>query len=175
MLDRRPVPSEYNPYYEGYVNKVVGTDFIHQLRNTAVFDTLDSLSPILWAYRYAPEKWSIKEMVQHLIDTERVFAYRALRIGRNDKTPMAGFDQDPYVEAGNADQRSARSLLDEWSIVRGATVALYDSFGSVELERVGVASDSEISVLALGYMILGHQLHHMDIINERYMTPNSNS
>lgn len=169
MISKRPLAGEYSPYFQGYVDQVEGTDFLHQLRDTSIFDELDALTPVQWAYRYAPDKWSIKEIVQHLSDTERVFAYRALRVARNDKTNMAGFDQDAFVEAGEADLKSSRYLLEEFSIVRAATVSLFKSLGQVELDQVGMASETPTSVLALGFIMLGHQLHHMKIIKELYV------
>ncbi|GGA73474.1 DNA damage-inducible protein DinB [Flavobacterium palustre] len=120
-------------------------------------------------YRYAEGKWTIKEIIQHIIDTERVFAYRALRISRNDKTPLPGFDENDYVANTNANDRHLQSLLTELSIVRQSTLALFKSFSEEQLKRIGIASNNEISVRAIGFIIIGHQKHHQKVFQERYL------
>jgi hypothetical protein len=118
--------------------------------------------------RYAPEKWSIKEVVGHLIDTERVMSYRALRIARGDQTPLASFDENAFVRHAQFDGRSTASLLDEWRSVRDASVRLFEGFSPEVNMRRGTASGAEISVRALAYIIAGHELHHRAILRERY-------
>lgn len=168
MNTRRPNKDEYAPYFQKYIDQVMGSDVIEQLKDKTLVEALDTLSPVQWAYRYAPEKWSVKEVVKHLSDTERVFAYRALRIGRNDMTPLPGFDQDIYAEASDADGQSAGALMRELSNVRAATIDLYESFSDTAIDRVGLAGEATTSVLALGFMIVGHQNHHIKLFKELY-------
>jgi hypothetical protein len=118
--------------------------------------------------RYAPEKWSVKEVVGHLCDAERVYAYRALRFARNDPTPLPGFDENLYVSAGRFDARTIADVVDEWRIVRAATMALFDGLDSAALARRGVANGHEVSVRALAWLAVGHAEHHLDVLSERY-------
>ena len=120
-------------------------------------------------YRYDSEKWTIKEIIQHLIDCERIFAYRALRFSRNDKTELPGFDQDSYVANSDANQRHLKDLLMEFSLVRHTTLALFKSFSDEVLLRNGVATGFNVSVRALGFIIVAHQEHHKKIFIERYL------
>ncbi|MEN9335569.1 MAG: hypothetical protein RLZZ500_556 [Bacteroidota bacterium] len=120
-------------------------------------------------YRYAEGKWTIKEIIQHIIDAERVFAYRAMRIARNDQTPLPGFDEDFYVENSNGNARSIQDLLTELSTLRHATIYMFKSFTPEAFERVGVASNATISVRALGFIIIGHQNHHHKVFQQRYL------
>jgi hypothetical protein len=119
--------------------------------------------------RYEPGKWSVKELVGHVVDTERIFAYRALRFARGDRTPIPGFEQDPYVAGGNFDARTLRDLADEFACVRRATVALLRHLGEDAWRRTGTASDNEVSVRALAHIIAGHELHHLNVLRERYL------
>jgi uncharacterized damage-inducible protein DinB len=120
-------------------------------------------------FRYAEGKWTIKDIIQHIIDAERVFAYRAMRIARNDQTALPGFDEDFYVTNANANSRSIQDLLTEFSMVRHATIYLFKSFSPDSLERIGIASDNPISVRALGFIIIGHQNHHQTVFQQRYL------
>ncbi|WP_333600380.1 DinB family protein [Flavobacterium sp.] len=120
-------------------------------------------------YRYAEGKWTIKDIIQHIIDAERIFAYRALRFARNDKTALASFDENEYVEEATANNRSIQDLLTELLIVRQATLALFKSFSEAELLRIGTASNNPMSVRALGFVIIGHQNHHQRVFEERYL------
>ena len=119
-------------------------------------------------YRYAPDKWSIKEIVGHLCDTERVFAYRALRIGRGDTTPLASFDDQAYVAEVRAGDRALAGLAAEWGDVRRATIALFRNLPAEAWQRRGTASDQPTSVRALAYVIAGHVRHHLQVLEERY-------
>lgn len=119
-------------------------------------------------YRYAPGKWSIKEVVGHLSDTERVFAYRALRIGRGDPTPLAGFDDQTYVAATRAERLSLSDVVDEWVTVRAATLTLFRGLPPEAWTRIGEASGHPTSVRALAYIIAGHVRHHLETLGERY-------
>lgn len=163
--------TEYAPFYANYIK--LATDFnlnssfekqsevILTFFKTIPLDKLD--------YRYEPHKWSVKDILLHLIDSERIFAYRALRIGRNDRTPLPGFEENDYAISANATNRSLNSLLEEYISVRNATIMLFNSFDQNQLISIGEASGKEISVRALGYIILGHEMHHINIIKERYL------
>jgi uncharacterized damage-inducible protein DinB len=120
-------------------------------------------------YQYAEGKWTIKEIIQHLIDSERVFSYRALRISRNDKTPLPGFDENDYVANSNGKERSLQSLLTEMAVVRQSTLSLFNSFSHEQLTKIGNASNREVSVRAIGFIIIGHQKHHQKVFSERYL------
>ena len=121
------------------------------------------------SFAYAEDKWTLKELIQHIIDTERIFCYRALCFSRNDKTSLPGFDQDIFIEHGNANDRSYVALLDEMKAVRSATIHLFNSFSDEALKRVGVGSGNDMSVRAAGIIISGHQNHHVRIAEERYL------
>ena len=120
-------------------------------------------------YRYAEGKWTIKEIIQHIIDTERILAYRALRISRNDSTPLPGFDENNYANNTAANTRSLQDLLTELSAVRHSNLLLFKSFSKEQLLSRGIASDQPISVRAIGFMLIGHQKHHQKVFAERYL------
>lgn len=168
----RPAPADYNPFYETYIRLIPdGHDPIDQLRQqpTALTGLLAGLTDEQTRYRYAPGKWSINESLVHIIDTERIFAYRALRIGRGDQTPLPGFDQDDYVPASGADARPLADIWREYHAVRAATLALFESLSTDAVERVGVTNGSPMSVRALAYMLPGHEAHHITIFRDRYL------
>jgi len=120
-------------------------------------------------YRYAEGKWTIKEIIQHVIDTERIFAYRALRFSRNDKTPLPSFEEQDYADNSDANSRSIQELLTEFSAVRHSNLLFYKSLSDEQLKRIGTASNNQISVRALGFVIIGHQKHHQRVFEERYL------
>lgn len=120
-------------------------------------------------YRYAEGKWTIKEIIQHVIDTERIFAYRALRFSRNDKTPLPSFEEQDYADNSDANARSIQDLLTEFSAVRHSNLLFYKSLSDEQLKRIGTASNNQISVRALGFVIIGHQKHHQKVFEERYL------
>jgi DinB superfamily len=167
----RPSAEEYAPYYEKYVTLVPAGDVVETLgrQGAETLALLRGLSEEQGASRYEPGKWSVKELVGHLIDAERVFAYRALRFARGDRTPVPGFEQDDYVLGGNFDARTLADLTDELEVVRRATLALLRPLGEAEWRRTGTASDHEVSVRALAHIIAGHELHHLRILRERYL------
>jgi hypothetical protein len=172
MPTERPKPGEYTPYYDRYISLIPGNDIIGtlaaQLPKTVAL--LDSRGEADGAFRYAPGKWTVKEAVGHVIDTERIMSYRALRIARNDRTPIEGFEQDDYVRDGPfADLRLA-DLVEEFKSVRAATVAFFRGLRPTDWTRRGIANKNEISVRALAYVIAGHELHHRHILEERYFT-----
>ena len=166
-----PDASEYAPYYGRYISLVRGADILaaleEQPRHTLAL--LSALTDQQANYRYAPGKWSIKEMLGHLIDTERVFTYRALRFARNDTNPLAGFEQDDYVRHGNFGECPLGFLLEEFAAVRDATVFLFEGLRPEAWMRRGTASQNEISVRAIAYVIAGHELHHRQVLREKYL------
>ena len=118
---------------------------------------------------YAPNKWTVKDIIQHVIDTERILCYRALRFARNDRNELPGFEENSFAENTTANNRSIKDMLDEFAIVRKGSIALFNNFNDEMLNRSGKASGREISVLALGFVLTGHQIHHFNIIKERYL------
>lgn len=162
---------EYLPYYANYINKANCSDLIQGLQdllaNTNSF--LNSIPIEKFEYRYAKGKWTIKEVIQHIIDAERVFSYRALCFARKDKTPLPSFNENNYAEASLANTRSAQSLIDEHIALRKSTISLFESFNNDTLTNIGIASGGEMSVRAIGYVIIGHEKHHLDVIKERYL------
>jgi uncharacterized damage-inducible protein DinB len=169
-LDQLPV-NEYADFYSRYIQALENVQLIEELE-IAVHDFIRFVQNIpmdKFDYRYAEGKWTIKEIIQHLIDCERVFGYRALRISRNDKTPLPGFDEDDYVANTDGNLRSIQDLLTEMAVVRQSTLSLFKSFSQEQLLRIGTASDKEVSVRAIGFIIIGHQKHHQNIFQERYL------
>ncbi|MDB5282336.1 MAG: DinB family protein [Bacteroidota bacterium] len=167
----KPLPSEYSHYYNTYISKVVQNDLLVALEEGGKqFEAFarnipkDKLN-----YRYAAGKWTVGEVIAHLLDSERVFAYRAMRFSRNDKTPLAGYDENVYVPESNASNRTLESLSSEAIYIRKSTIALFESITNEMSLRTGKANDHEISVRALGYIIPGHEIHHMGVIKERYL------
>ena len=167
----RPEPNELAPYYERYVQLVPAGNIIETLKNQLNQSTslLRAISPEQSDFRYAPDKWNIKELLGHLIDTERIFAYRALRFARADETPLPGYDQDSYVQAGGFANRDLTDMIEEFEHVRRANIHLLRSLDDTAWLRRGQANDSEFSVRALAYVMAGHELHHIQILRERYL------
>jgi len=166
----RPAPSEYAPHYAGYVNRVSEGEVLDQLARQ-IEETralLRDLPPSRAVHRYATGKWSVAEVVGHIADAERIFAYRALRIARGDATPLAPFDENAYTPAGSFDRRTLTDLVDELTAVRQATLALFRGMPGEAFERTGIASGRTVSVRALAFIIAGHELHHVAILRERY-------
>ena len=168
---RRPAPSEYAPHYGRYIDRVPEGDLAAQLEGQ--MQELDHLLADLpensGSFRYAEGKWSLKELVGHLTDTERIMAYRLLRIARGDRTPLAGFEQDDYVHASRADARPLRALATEFTAVRRATLALVQSLDEEAWMRQGTASGQPVSAAALAHVIAGHVAHHLEIMVDRYL------
>ncbi|MGO8809094.1 MAG: DinB family protein [Candidatus Sulfotelmatobacter sp.] len=171
----RPQPGEYAPYYDRYISLVQGN-----AQGNGILAALDEqrrqmlllLSGRTEAdgdLRYAPEKWSLKEVLGHINDTERILSYRALRIARGDATPIEGFEQDDYVRNGPFARRPLADLIEDYIAVRRATVSLFRGLDDIAWARRGVASKNEVTVRALAYIIAGHELHHRRIIEEKYL------
>ena len=169
----RPASTEYAPFYASYVERVPDGDVVdmleHQLADT--LDLVRGLSDADAAFRYAPDKWTIKQVLGHLGDTERIMCYRALRIARADATPLASFDENAFVSASRFDERTVDSLTGELRAVRAATVPFFRALDAEESSRTGTASGKTVSVRALAYIIAGHERHHRAILRERYGLP----
>lgn len=160
----------YNSYYQRYIDKVGDAALIDVLQKQAVNfpKFIESIPEDKLNYSYAEGKWTLAMALQHIIDTERVFQYRALRFSRNDKTPLPGFDQDLFVAEVDVSGKTKSDFIKEYSATRSATILLFKSFNDDTLKQHGIASDAPSSVASLGFIICGHQGHHRDIIRERY-------
>ncbi len=166
----RPEPGEYADFYAGYISALPSGDILEILERQK--DQLRHLAGIVApdreTFRYAPGKWSIREIVGHLIDAERVFSYRALCFSRGDETPLPGFDENFYVANADFDARTLQSLLEELTLLRSANVLLFRSLAPEDLARVGVANSKPVSVRALAFILAGHLQHHFVVLRERY-------
>ena len=167
----RPQPDEYAPYYGGYISRVPEGDLLallaHQSSETLAL--LRSIPEARGAHRYAPGKWTVKDVVGHMCDTERIMSYRALRIARGDQTPLQGFEQNDYVPVAHFDRRTLADLGEELSAVRQATLHLFRHFDAEALVRRGTASGNPFTPRALGYVIAGHERHHVSILKDKYL------
>jgi uncharacterized damage-inducible protein DinB len=163
--------NEYAGFFSTYINILKNVNLIEELEISLheFIRFVQNIPMDKFDYRYAEGKWTIKEIIQHIIDTERIFSYRALRISRNDKTPLSGFDENEYVSNSNGNARSLQDLLTEMAVVRQSILSLFKSFSSEQLLRIGTASNNQISVRAIGFIIIGHQKHHQKIFEERYL------
>jgi hypothetical protein len=171
----RPQAGEYAQYYDRYISLVHGEDILDTLdrQRREMMLLLSCRDEEDGDFRYAPDKWRAKEVLGHVCDTERIFAYRALRIARADATPLAGFEQDDYVRNGPFAQRPIADLVEEYIAVRRATISLLRNLDEAAWSRRGIASKNEVSVRALAYMIAGHELHHRKILEEKYFAKRS--
>ena len=167
----RPAPTEHYSYYLTYVSEVPEGDLLATLAaqrdSTAAF--LAGIPEAKAGYRYAPEKWSIKEVIGHVADAERVFAYRALRIARADETPLPGFDENAWMPAAEFDRRTLADIAADFRSVRESTLALFRGFPAEAWTRLGTASGHPVSVRALAYILTGHERHHLRVLQERYL------
>lgn len=167
----RPAANEYAPYYDRYISKIPDGDIVEllgqQIRET--LGLLRSIDESRGGHRYAEGKWSIREVIGHMSDTERVFAYRAMRFARADGTPLPGYDENVFVANARFDARTIRDLAAELEAVRGATVAFFASLHDEEWARRGVANGNTMSVRAVACIIAGHERHHLGILKERYL------
>jgi len=158
-------------YYHKYINLAINDDLKTALEKhqTELLSFLKDIPKKKWNYRYAEGKWSIKEVIQHIIDAERVFTYRALCFARKDQTPLPGFDENIFAANSKADDRSKKDLLKELKTVQTSSVQLFDSFDDEQLDQPGVASEQPTYVKGLAYIVVGHALHHKKILEERYI------
>ena len=164
--------TEYASYYGNYIAQVTDEYTLIEELEISLHRFIKFVQDIpmdKFDYRYAEGKWTIKDIIQHIIDAERIFSYRALRFARNDKAELPGFEENEYVEEANGNQRSIMELLTELSSVRHATLLLFKSFNEEQVCRVGIASNNPMSVRAIGFVIIGHQNHHQKIFEERYL------
>ncbi len=167
----RPEPTEYAPFYGRYVGQVPNGDIVESLSTQldATLRLLRALPEEKGGVRYAPGKWSVREVLGHLIDAERIFTYRALRFARADETALASFDENAFVANASFDERTMASLLDELEAVRRASILLFAAMNAAEWMRRGVASGNPMSVRAAAWVTAGHELHHLDILKSRYL------
>ena len=167
----RPQSGEYAPYYEKYLSQIQGNDILTTLddQRRQMLLLLSGRTEADGDLRYAPEKWTVKEVLGHVCDAERIFAYRALRISRNDSTPLESFDENEYARYAPFSHRPLSDLIDDYIAVRRATVSLFRNLDVPAWSRRGVASKNEVTVRALAYIIAGHELHHRRILEEKYL------
>lgn len=166
-----PAAETLSTYYQTYVKNITEDDLIDALTNaTAEIEGFLKLIPKeKEEYRYAEGKWMLKEVIGHICDTERIMSYRALRIARNDKTPLAGFEENDYVKSSNFYKRNLNSIGVEYLLVRESSIALFTSLEEEDFDKYGTANDNPVSVRALLFMIIAHQRHHFNVIRERYL------
>jgi len=168
----KPGKDEYPSYAEMYMQLVPkdGRVLHHLETNGKVIENLYlSLAPVKLLYRYAPSKWTLKEILVHLIDDERIYTYRALRFARNENKELPGFNQDDFVRFSGANERDLLNILEEYSAVRKATISFFNGLPDEAFRRIGRTNESRTSVRALAYHIAGHELHHLNIIKEKYL------
>ncbi|SDS16918.1 DinB superfamily protein [Polaribacter sp. KT25b] len=165
-------PKEYHEYYARYIDKVdenIELNIGFEVDKKMVVDFFNTIPKEKQEFRYQPEKWTIKEVLQHIIDTERVFIYRLFCIARNDKTAFPGYEQDDYIAPSEANKKSMEDLIEEFSITRLSSLNLIKSISKENLKNLGTASDSTISARACAFILLGHSVWHIEIIKERYL------
>ena len=162
---------EYKPYFLTYINKALAFDLKDGLQSSfnQTLSFFDMIPESKLEYVYAEDKWTIKEIIQHLIDAERVFAYRAMRFARGDKNNLPGYDENQYTPSSLANRRSKESLIKEYTNLRQTTISLFDSFTNEMLMKIGLADNGNMSVRAIGFVIIGHERHHCQVIKERYL------
>ena len=167
----RPASSEHIPYYTRYIELVSGHDVMSALKSQ-LGETITFLKRIpdeKSLLRYEPGKWSVREVLGHMIDTERIFAYRALRIARGDATPLAGFEQDDYIKGASFDRIGWNALIEEFELVRRANILMFSGLTEEAWKRSGTANNAAITVRAIAWIIAGHELHHRKVIGEKYL------
>jgi hypothetical protein len=170
VMKKRPEKNEYAAFYETYVSLIQGTDIlgILEAQRLQMAQLFAARSERDGNFRYAAGKWTVKEVLGHVADAERIFSYRAMRIARGDQTPLPGFEQDGYVQNGGFGERTLANIAEEFASVRGATLALFRSLSEEAWSRRGVASNNEVTVRAMAYIVAGHEQHHRRILEERY-------
>jgi uncharacterized damage-inducible protein DinB len=166
-VDLSRVPSFYHKYISLVTESDLSKAFINHQKQ--LITELEEIPEEIWDYRYAEGKWSIRELVQHVIDAERIFCYRALRFARKDKTELPGFDEELFAASAEADRRSKADLLEELGTVQRSSAALFRSFSEEQLNQTGTANGSSIYVSAIGHIIVGHPRHHLNVLKERYL------
>lgn len=170
MTLTRPPATEFPPFYAGYVASVPDGDLLQVIRDAGndLNAALSAIPEDRGSQRYAQGKWSIRTVIGHIIDTERIFTYRALRIARSDSTPLPGFDENEFAKTAGSDARSVADLAAEMAAVRASTLHLFASFADDAWARSGMVNNGTVTVRALGYITAGHAKHHLDVLRERY-------
>jgi uncharacterized damage-inducible protein DinB len=167
----RPDLSRVGSFYHNYINQVTEDELAEAFdkESASLVRFLDAIPADKYDYRYADGKWTIKEVLQHIIDAERIFAYRALRFARKDATPLPGFDENLFAASAKADTRSWDKLVEEFKVVRRSSELLFNSFDEEQLQSNGISSNTPNYVLGLGFILIGHAMHHQKVIKERYL------
>ncbi len=168
--DSRPEPDEFDDFYKGYITLVTSPNVIQTLiqQGQQTYALIQKLSPDEAAHRYADGKWSVQEVIGHLVDTERIMAYRALCISRGEKNPLPGYDHESYVKNAHFEQRDPQSLSIEYDALRNATISMFSSFSKEQLMQKGTANNATVSVRALAYIMAGHERHHLNSLEKKY-------
>lgn len=171
MMIHKPNKGTYAPYFDRYISLVKGEDIFAELSESYIetMELLTSLDLETLHFRYAPGKWTILEILQHVIDTERIFNFRALSFARGEQQSIPGFDENHYAAISNANLRNVNDMVREFSLVRASSIELFKSMDDVMLDRIGTANGNDSCARALLFCILGHELHHRNIIMERYI------
>jgi uncharacterized damage-inducible protein DinB len=171
LLSEKPFPEEYPGHYTHYLNLVPDGNIldVFEKQSALTNEFFHSLTEEQGNHSYAFGKWTVKDILGHLIDTERIFSTRALRIARGDKQPNPGFEQDDYVKTGNFFQRSLKDLADEWMLLREANIKMFRSFDVLSFIAKGIANDNEITVRAVLYLLIGHEIYHIKFIKDNYL------
>lgn len=164
--------TDFQKYIQRYLDLIPSESWIEEMKISGVksLEFFDSLTPEQSEYAYAEGKWTLKELLQHLIDAERIFAYRALRFARKDRTELAGWDDETYAKHYFSTERSLQSLIDEFETVRKSSSLFFENLNVIQLSETGIANGNEISVETIGKLIVGHTIHHLNIIEERYLS-----
>ncbi len=167
----RPVPSDYPVFYETYIKLVSEEDLVQTMRLSLseIVDLLEGIAPDKAEYRYAEGKWTVKELLQHIIDTERIFSYRGLCFARGEQQSLPGFDENAYAQHADVSGKTLKDLKEELLIVRESVFMMYRGFTPEMLNRKGISNNKQVTVNAIGYMIIGHVRHHFNILKERYL------
>lgn len=168
----KPKQDEYNSFFHGYICLVLGESFdeIKNKYNDKICNYWDIVPNEKWSYSYSPKKWSLKQVFQHIIDTERILAYRALCITRGETQDLIEFDQDKYANLGNAIERNINDMIIEWKLLRNCNNIMFKSFTKYDLNKSGNVGSKKLSVKAIMYILFGHALHHINIVNNRYLS-----
>ncbi len=167
----RPNPGDYDPYFERYIKLVEGNNIIKILyeQSKITRELIDSISDYKGNYRYADDKWTIKEVIGHILDSERILAYRALSLARGEKKSLPGFDHNDYVRDGNFNRRELTELSFEFKLLRESNLLMFKNFSEEMLCKKGLADEASVTVLALLYIIAGHEKHHLNVLEEKYI------
>ena len=167
----RPDLSRVPKFYHNYISYVPQDELAEAFRiqTPALIQFFESIPPAKYDYRYADGKWTIKEVLQHIIDAERIFAYRALRFARKDDTPLPGFDENSFADNSKAGKRDWKNMAEELKVVRKSSEYLFGTFDDDQLDATGISNNSPVYVLGIGFLLIGHSLHHVRVLKERYL------